>query len=623
MLTSTLTRPTTIAPISTCDRKIHLTETIDVAPLRNPKPRVITLEPIPKRSRHKNNLKKPATLSTVLTAVQPTTGVSGVIDEVRPGSPEPIAALSRDEPAKSPVPSDVSSGSHVSSSNFSVHIGTQSVHNKNDAGSDLRGSVTSIVSRTITATTELLRGGCLPGDLLPVIINIEHTKPIKSLQGVIVTLYRIGRIDTHPVIPLGPSKTDKAPVYEDYYPRSRTGLGGLSLSSAGSSHVYRMDLAQTFAPLIVDPISLNAVVKTSVRVPDNVFPSISSTPGAMISFNYYVEVVMDLRGKLANQDRLLPRLGRTNALPSTEHVNPVDARRDAIEGSILLNGSNIEETDQIRREKSVVACVFEVIVGTRDSERNRTRWTEDGQSKYSALKPHNSRIFEPRGLDPPSIMDESQTQAHSWQKGLDEVEQQRHNSDDQQGWQQNHSRFPATVTPPQLAEPLNEKSRLKLAEERLLPSSPPLNDESTPAAPSLNTPTAPTTLELQANFRSHTVGLSSAPSQSLAESLSTRDHEAGRSLEDALLANEQDDKQELERARLLMEASAPEDSSSQDESQSNPACHSDRLSPSAPVLNRYEEYEGNHLWGSTANPLPSSGSRNLHGATENLPRYRR
>ncbi|KAK4994379.1 ph-response sensor protein, partial [Cryomyces antarcticus] len=51
MVTATMTRPTTISPTITCDRKVFLVENIDIAALRPPKPRTISLEPISRRSR--------------------------------------------------------------------------------------------------------------------------------------------------------------------------------------------------------------------------------------------------------------------------------------------------------------------------------------------------------------------------------------------------------------------------------------------------------------------------------------------------------------------------------------------------------------------------------------------
>ena len=87
-----------------------------------------------------------------------------------------------------------------------------------------------------------------------------------------------------PSIPLGPIEKGKEGKYEDYYPRSYTGLGGLSLSGAGSNHVFRKDLYQSMSPLFIDPQTFTAEIHAKVRVPDEAFPTIATVPGSMISF---------------------------------------------------------------------------------------------------------------------------------------------------------------------------------------------------------------------------------------------------------------------------------------------------------------------------------------------------
>lgn len=223
--------------------------------------------------------------------------------------------------------------------------------------------------KTITATIDVLKGGFLRGDQVNVKIKVDHTKHIRSLKGIIVTLYRQARVDMHPALPVASnSKSDKIKS-EDYYPRSRTGLGGLSLSSAGSSHVFRKDLCQSFAPLFVDPRTLTAEAKCSVRVPDEAFPTISNVPGKMISFNYYIEVVVDIQGKLIGLDRMISNSGIVNVPSATGGVSGM-AGDDSANNMFSAWGGNFVDTDQIRREKGVISSLFEVIIGTKDSDRN-------------------------------------------------------------------------------------------------------------------------------------------------------------------------------------------------------------------------------------------------------------
>ena len=53
MITATLTRPTGMAAVQSCDRKIFLLEQVDIGSLPPPRPRTISLEPISKRSKRR------------------------------------------------------------------------------------------------------------------------------------------------------------------------------------------------------------------------------------------------------------------------------------------------------------------------------------------------------------------------------------------------------------------------------------------------------------------------------------------------------------------------------------------------------------------------------------------
>ena len=368
MLTSTLTKPTTISPKSTCHWKIKFVENIDVAWSQQPKPQVVSLEPIVKGQRSKSSTKR-------------STATGGAQQGSQP-RPESAVSRSSGDPPRSPAPSETSSTSAASSGGFNWQI-----RSSTSIAKSVSGEVDCGGPGGISATIEILRGGCLPGDVLPVQITVNHTKPVKSLQGVIVTLYRLARVDTHPAIPLGPETKDKKPEYEDYYPKSRTGLGGLSLSSAGSSRAFRQDLNQTFAPLMIDPQSLTAIVKTSLQVPEDLFPTINNVPGQMISFKYYVEVVVDLRGKLASPDRVRSQLGIVNGAGGYGHGDPQVNGVDGSSGLFfpLASGFGCLDTSQIRREKSVVSWPFEVIVGTRDSGRKRRKLSDSLPAPDSAV----------------------------------------------------------------------------------------------------------------------------------------------------------------------------------------------------------------------------------------------
>lgn len=511
------------------------------------------------------------------------------------------------------------SGTSVSTVSF--RVAATPPLTRNITGSDVRSSIHSSGDKTITATVEFLRGGCLPGDVLPVQITIEHTKPIKSLQGVIVTLYRQGRIDSHPSIPLGPPQNGKKQEYEDLYPRSRTGLGGLSLSSAGSSGLFRKDLYQTFAPLIVDPLSLIAVIKTSVRVPEDVFPTISGVPGAMISFKYYVEVVIDLGGKIAaQQDRVLPRIGMTSVKPTYGYGDATTARLEAAEGVLYAtSGPSVLDTDQIRREKSVVDCLFEVIVGTRDTERKRVKKVEGCQAHDATTPsgPENTRL-------PEVLVDQAGDNLHDEIDGYDDGYngQQQYVHHEQRTTYQEGPPRTTIINPPVIDEDVDEKTRLKRAEQQLLPSAPPDDGEGTSSAHTYHQPSAPEAFRLEDLYHSqHAYAGPSAPAYTGPPAIFTdntgpttmREHDSEELRTDPS-SQRTDDKQELERQRLQMAASAPDDYP--DEEGGRPVDHGQtRVAPSAPTLDEERMYFPT----SDSGPAPGDqGSR-----PEHLPRYER
>ena len=589
MLTSTLTRPVTLNPTITCDRKIYLLETVDIGPLRRPKPRVITLEPILKRSR--NRTPSRATLPQVS---QSSANIE-VSPAVRPPCNDSHSVRSSEEACQSPAPSEISTTGAESSSNASFRIESGPSVPSSSILDDPSASGTPTRDKIITATVELLHAGCLPGDTISIRISIDHTKPIVSTNGIIVTLYRQGRVDMHPALPIGPSEPGKKPQYEDYYPKSRTGLGGLSLSSAASTQGFRMDLDQSFTPLIVDPKTLTAVVKASVRIPENVFPTISNTPGSMISFSYFVEVIIDLRGKLTLPDRILPRLGIKGSPRMHGYIDTMTWRSVGLPDPYRSQGTNFADTDQIRREKAVVPCSFEVIVGTKDSARKGNKRTEElseqlrtGQyqmrSREVESQWHNEEVHDelnriPRGNRRDQNFDQDYNQ--------DQNQDRQSENQVDQSYQQD-SLPPQLLLPPESSEPEDEKARIRRAEVQLLPSAPPFDED---IASSSNMPSAPPPSDLYDEYSSSLrmilygddgnphaeeaspiysrVGPSSAPllpanaPASTALPLSTSSQDKS---DDGV-----EDKQELERRRLMAEESAPplEDDEAIEESRSH------------------------------------------------------
>jgi hypothetical protein len=369
MITATVTRPTTISPTITCDRKIYFVERIDISPLYPPKSRTITLEPVSRRKVAKEHARK---------LVDPADRKSRKTDSASRSDPQRNSNSTApstgtdSEPPMSPSPSNMSYESAVSGSNAQSQVDSSSQSQSTSTDTRPNDSRGSVAVKNITTEVESCVGGCLRGDSIPVKVSVNHVKHIKSMNGVIVTLFRQARVDMHPAIPLGPTEKSKNPKYEDYYPRSKTGLGGLSLSGAGSSHMFRKDLSQTVQPLIVDPGSLLSEVTVKVRVPEDAFPTISTVPGAMISFKYYVEVVVDIQGRLGAQERAMAGLTGMTSMTMSGGDDLENER-----GGMTASGAYMVDTAPVRRDKGVVSATFEVVIGTRDSERRKGKQKEE------------------------------------------------------------------------------------------------------------------------------------------------------------------------------------------------------------------------------------------------------
>ncbi|KAI9848643.1 MAG: ph-response sensor protein [Thelocarpon superellum] len=621
-LSSTLTRPTTIAPTSTCHRKVRLVETIDVAFLQQSRSRRIVLEPIRRRSKVKSADARAAVEAVRNGSASGPASASGT-------SPAPATTShaadgrhsrlsdERSESPQSPAPSEISGTSVASGSTGSARVGSRLANARPSGRTNPPSAAASLADRTITATVEVMRGGCLRGDTLPLKIRVQHTKPVKSLHGIIVTLYRQGRVDSHPAslakVTGDQASTGKAPV-EEYYPRSRTGLGGLSLSSAGSSSLFRKDLSQAFAPLIIDPHSLTAEIKASVRVPDDAFPTISCVPGAIISFKYFIEIIIDLNGKLAGSQSAFVDLGVINmATPPQAHGRSLGNGDLGAEKIFAELGGGIVDTDRIRRENSVVSCLFEVVVGTMDSSRGRR---------------HEARGVAPpaASLGVPSHQAEGESceareycPAHDRGKHMSEGDHVDPRILDQVG----HARVgPGTADAPPpdvvVSESVDEKTILRQAEERLLPSAPPGLLNATGLSPATHGPSAPPLSEINeepGDVGAWTILGDPEPTAPTDDSGATHTHASHASEVTEAQGAASEDKQELERRRLQTEASTPHDGPAPEEDgrEAVQVTAPTASAPPAPLLMQDAERDLFHSY-VTGEPF---------APRENLPRYER
>ncbi|KAL8806157.1 MAG: hypothetical protein Q9200_005154 [Gallowayella weberi] len=599
MLSSTLTRPVTISPISRCERIIHVKETIDVAQLPDPVPQVIPLETIhrkPRRTRTAVNSQRSGSSSLIRTHQQLQASTS----------PSCAASEASDESPQSPSISDASYISTVSSGRIESERGSVPLTRQISANADGR-SVTSADEAIFapTATIKMLQSGCLPGDVISVKVAVNLGKHFKNPQGIILTIYRECHIDLHPAIPLGSSHGGKKQQYEDYYPRSRTGLGGLSLSSAGSSRAFRQDISQKTTALYVDRHTLTADVKASVQVPEGIFPTISSVPGAMINFKYYVETIIDLRAKSAIQERILPRLSMVNPISS---FGPCESSFQPEEVYDTLKphfnpGMPFFETSQIRRDKGVVTHVSEVIVGTKNSERSRAK-------KIDHSRDHVRPEMEGCGVSDTArsvnVYGASHDTGHPYPVAAN-------------GNQNNHNYLddshtidfaPAHDMPlPEVEDQVDEKTRLRRAEELLLPSSPPPDLDGGPLFRD-NMPRQPTApgpydeSDLDPDFDRPGP---SAPAyiRSLTNPAQDTVASTNQTHQETFIHHHLEDKQELERRRLQAQVSSPTD-----HTVSNGGTSSLELHATAPVLE-----EDNVI----ADPMAQPTSH--QNGAEHLPRY--
>ncbi|KAH0491367.1 hypothetical protein TgHK011_002802 [Trichoderma gracile] len=635
MVTATLTRPVSMAATMTCERKVMLAERIDVGLLPPPPPRTIFLEPISKRTKRKKSSmaldKNPlATPEPVDVIPEPDTAESyptpTVTEDVpaRESPPSDQQSERRGAAASSDVQSEISGESGRSISTAMSRSDTAQLTQVGSTG--LTTAQQAVNDKTITASIELLRGGCLPGDAVSVRVTVQHIKQVKSMTGVIVTLFRQGKIDSSPPSQLFKDMLTREDARrlqrEDIYPRSRTGLGGLSLSSAGSISVFRKDLDQTTAPLIIDPNTMQASVTVPVKIPDDSFPTIKGVPGDMISFKYQVEVIVDLGGRLSGHfpSRKTSRFGTFSSSATDQSISMFSQRR----------GAQIEimDTAPLRRQKGIVCVTIESIVGTVDSSGARrliklsssSKTLDNGESddelgfmptptRYDEIDRHESHPHGPPpqgyfsshtnqrrpSYSPPTPSHPNYTQLHG------------------------HGLAPSyTPPPPQLLDQsnLSEKDRIRQAEQRLLPSRPPAGPSSPDEDDIYDAQATPRPPYAGNSGEEDNPGPSAPTEEELAAAISP-------------LAEAGEDKQELERRRLMQEASAPPEFPEdmvrrgvpgRAPREEDPSADAE---PTAPVLDEDDDHSVGY--GAGAGPSGSArtdGTRD-HDDGEQLPAYQR
>lgn len=611
MISATLTRPVTMIPTHSVFKKLQFKDSLDIEPMNTPKSRVISLEPVTKRGKVKR-VKPPASVGTGDTSSRGrlTRQDTQTSTATTTATTTPLA-----NPPLSPAPSDDTVATTATTSSTSFRQVELDSHNRKRSD-DTRSTGTSSSGSAVTAVAELQRHGALPGDSIPVRISVTHTKPyVKGI--VIATLYRVGRIDMHPTIPLATSGKKGRSEFEDVYPKSRTGLGGLYFASSSPSSVFRKDLSQSSTMMVIDPNTLAADIRTTIKVPDTAFPTIANVPGGMIQFTYHVEVVVDLFGKLG-ETRFLPRL--TSGEPTfTTALGNSNQLTHEWSNSIL-------DTTSLRRHKSVVTFELSVTIGTKDSSRGKKAAVPLSETQWSNQQPNQQPLHEHQGDESwtgneddywyydengqPQYYDASYYEGYDGDYGYWDGQQYPQ----QDGYQ--HEPPPAAdIPPPPQDEAVDEKTRLRRQQELLMPTQPPQQGE----ASSSNAHLAPSAPVLDSSVQDAEQARSNITTPSTpgppASVVSARSADTVRPYSNSppppppaepATAGVQptEDKQELERRRIMAQASAPppvENGEGSSTQSGGPA-----MEPSAPTL-------------------PDDGYIHVdgHDADHELPQYRR
>jgi len=287
-----------------------------------------------------------------------------------------------------------------------------------------------------------------------------------------------------------------------------------------------------------------------------------------------------------------------------------------------------------------LACVFELVVGTTDSARLRGRGNTISQHtrEVTPASPRSQTLtFEldrPQEdvIEGPGMESSYSHNEHDHQHPEHPYTPQEDGYDQYQDYHQDHTLMQESPCYPSVSVPapevpaeeeLTEKERIRRAEERLLPSQPPQGGDASPpgalvpSAPEdpddlyggqdAATPRATHVSRPVTEASSHTEMASyslPAPLAPMLEDLSPQHaHEAAAG----------EDKQELERRRLMAEASSPSDFPNEDDNAGEGGSGA-QCEPTAPTLTEEDEHRGHY-----SNHTLPGGSFHV----ETLPRYER
>jgi hypothetical protein len=295
----------------------------------------------------------------------------------------------------------------------------------------------------------------------------------------------------------------------------------------------------------------------------------------MISFRYYVEVVVDIQGRLGAQERALAGLPGLTAI-TTSGGDDLENERSGMTAS----GTYMVDTAPVRRDKGVVTATFEVIIGTRDSERRKGKQKEEANAtipEEPTPVEHPLQAATEGGADRqysgyPSEDDYWGYSYHDWTYGNANGHDHwdYHGNGQGNGWD-----MPPEIPMPRVPDEsqLSDKERARRAEERLLPSQPPdMDQQASEGAHAATAPYLPgedvpglygaPTPAYESTHHASSVPASSAfqtPRSDMSASSPAPEYfpTAGPSNHVPVTSTPTDDKEEIRRRELEAAASAP------------------------------------------------------------------
>ncbi|CUM51692.1 pH-response regulator protein palF/RIM8 [Debaryomyces fabryi] len=337
--------------------------------------------------------------------------------------------------------------------------------------------------QVIKVALEIPERGFLRGELIPIKLNINHTRKIQDLNGIIVTFVRVCR---------------------------------LSNGHENMVESFRKDLQQLVVPLYVDPNTFQSEINTNLRVPADAFPTISGCP--LVSFQYFIEVLINLSGKslvLDSSNHHKPSISTDEANHSLLENPSSDLKyKFNFNSNASMNHnerSGFINTDKYKRMKKFLLLTTEVIIGT-NRLNERLAYTSNEQSnelvnenlhstsltsrKSSSVSGSNDSplLFNQNGSTPPSQQSHQQPTSFN---PLSETIPATHFStppyfESQQdsplniadtpipGYEEasNNYHHDSSLAPVQMPtnQHLSEKEQMRAREASLLPSAPPLDD---------------------------------------------------------------------------------------------------------------------------------------------------